>query len=300
MDLQKNENILGYLQQYLRHLEWERGLSGHTLEAYSRDLQQFLEWTGAIQHEPSQQECEGFILFLAEEVGLEATSLARKISSIRNFLQFGVQMQWFQGNGAQFLEQPRRHKSLPQCLSVQELEQVYSFLAKQHPVKWRDMALVELLYGSGLRISEALNVQVQDLNRSEGLLRVLGKGKRERWVPVGSKSLASIEQYLELERNQWTHTPWLLLNKRGGKLSRMGAWKIIQSCTLVLGKSVHPHTLRHSFATHLLEAGMDLRSLQELLGHADITTTQIYTHVSRGYLQEIHRSFHPRENVLVK
>jgi len=201
---------------------------------------------------------------------------------------------------AEHLDAPKLGRYLPDCLTVADINLLFDSIDPTHPWALRDRTLLELLYSMGLRISEALNLTIAQIQLEDGWITPIGKGNKQRLVPLSPPSRVTIQRYM-LEERPLAHPKCdhLIVNPRGAKLSRMGAWKIVQRIARPLGKSVHPHTFRHSFATHLLEGGMDLRVLQELLGHADISTTQIYTHLDREFLKTEHRRFHPREKAIV-
>ena len=233
------------------------------------------------------------------DTGLMAASINRKISSMRSFYRFLIFAKKIEANPATDLELMKVGRKLPVILSIAEITEIIEAAKEKTPLVLRDRACLEILYGAGLRISELLGVRIADLDLVNHLVKVVGKGNRQRIVPFGKKAAKSIEDYLAngrpgLVRNRVV--PFLVLNARGKKMSRMGFLKILRKYRIKAGidKRVTPHMFRHSFATHLLEAGADLRAVQELLGHVDISTTQIYTHVDREYLKEIYREHHPR------
>jgi len=290
------------LKQYLMHLRLDKNLSPLTVEAYERDMQSFFTWTA--EQDLEWQKCgrteiQKFLQHLGES-GREPSTLARCISALRSGLGYFFRQNLMDSDPRKYMEVPRLGRYLPHCLNRDETEQVFDFLEVQiknaKKGSHRDLALVELLYSAGLRISEALNLRIRQLKMDDGWVIPVGKGNKERLVPLGEMSLNNLKSYLQNERPLLDpKSDHVILNLRGKPLSRMGAWKIIQKCTSEINHPVSPHTFRHSFATHLLEGGMDLRVLQELLGHSDITTTQIYTHLDREYLRESHKNFHPRE-----
>lgn len=290
---------LGPFSDYLR---FERGLSDRTLDAYRRDVGQmaaFAEDRGA--DDPSGVTyglLRGFVLDLAEQ-GLASSTIARKVSTLRTYFRFLVEEGQLEEDPTERLERPRQSRHLPDVLSYDEVTSLLGAVDMQHDLAIRDVALLEVLYGAGLRVSELRDLKRSDLFLDEGLLRVRGKGSRERVVPVGGRATEALRRYLhalwpELDRGESGGA--VFVNQHGRPLSRMGVWTIVRRHVEAAGieKRVTPHTLRHSFATHLLEGGADLAVVQELLGHADISTTQIYTHVDRSYLREVHRSHHPR------
>ncbi|HYD52195.1 MAG TPA: site-specific tyrosine recombinase, partial [Gemmatimonadaceae bacterium] len=226
-------------------------------------------------------------------------SIRRTISALRTYYRFLLADGVVVRDPTERLETPRRWRTLPEVLTVEEVQRLLATPTLDAPLYFRDRALLELAYGAGLRVSEWIGIGVKDLLLEEGLVRVFGKGSKERLVPIGRQAIASTAIYLRELRprlEKGAGRGILFLNARGEPLTRMGAWKILQKYVALSGveKHVTPHTLRHSFATHLLEGGADLRAVQEMLGHADISTTQIYTHVDREYLRSVHRQFHPR------
>lgn len=234
-----------------------------------------------------------------KDLGLSPSSIRRNVSAVRSYFRFMIGEGELVTDPSEKLEAPRRWRSLPEVLTVDEAEKLIAAPSLDEPLAFRDRAMLELAYGAGLRVSEWITLSVKDVLMDERLLRVFGKGSKERIVPIGRKAIGAVAIYLrelrpKLERGEGKGI--LLLNARGEPLTRMGAWKILRKYVDIAGisKPVSPHTLRHSFATHLLEGGADLRAVQEMLGHADISTTQIYTHVDREFLRSVHRQFHPR------
>jgi integrase/recombinase XerD len=291
-----------YQKTFLAHLQLEKGLSANTLQSYGFDLQRLARYC-----EDRGLDAAGGVgphvlsAFLAElyDVGFAASSIQRTVSTLRGYFGFLV-AEGFRGDDpSTLLDGPRRARYLPAVLSVDEIERVLESIDLKRKYGVRDRALLETLYATGMRVSELAAFTVEQLLGAEKLARVIGKGSKERLVPVGDIALEWITRYCEAERPcqvrpQSDNT--LFLSSRGTAISRMGIWKLIQRHVRLAGitKKVSPHTFRHSFATHLLEGGADLRTVQEMLGHANIVTTEIYTHVDREYLKEVHRSFHPR------
>ena len=290
------------LQQYLTHLAVERGLSGNSLGSYASDLKRYLAFLktkniGDLQ--TVERKLVSEFLSLLMGYGLSPVSLSRNISALRGFHRFlaseGITKTDPTGN----IETPRLDKKLPEVLDLSEVEKL---LAQPDPASLlglRDKAMLELLYACGLRVSELLTLKTSDLFFDQDFIRCIGQGSKERIVPVGRSARNWTDRYRQGSRPALLKkfsTEVLFLNNRGRPMSRMGFWKLLKAYAQKAGikKRVHPHILRHSFATHLLEGGADLRSVQEMLGHADISTTQIYTHVDREYLKEVHRQFHPR------
>jgi integrase/recombinase XerD len=234
-----------------------------------------------------------------KDLGLAPASIRRNVSSVRTYFRYLLADGHVVRDPSERLETPKRWRSLPDVLSVDEVNRLLAAPSLDEPFAFRDRALLELAYGAGLRVSEWITLAVRDVLFEEGLVRVFGKGSKERLVPIGRSAIGAVAIYLrelrpKLERGEGRGI--LILNARGRPLSRMGAWKILRHYVekARITKHVSPHTLRHSFATHLLEGGADLRAVQEMLGHADISTTQIYTHVDREYLRAVHKQFHPR------
>lgn len=284
------------------YLRFERGLSARTARAYLLDCRRLAEFArsqGA--RGPADMTYELLRAHVAEltRAGLSAASVARAQSAMRAFFAFLVGDEVLETDPTERLEPPRRGRSLPVVLSVAEIERLLAAVRIQDPLAFRDLAMLEVLYGSGLRISELLELRTRDLQLEEGLLQVSGKGGKQRLVPVGGRAAAALHRYLRelrprLDRGESRGV--VFLARHGRPLSRMGGWRVVRRTAerAALERRVTPHTLRHSFATHLLEGGADLAAVQEMLGHADISTTQIYTHVDRSYLQDVHRQFHPR------
>ncbi len=291
-------------QDYLYHLRGERQLSPNTVSAYKTDIKRYLNYleTLDITH-PDTVEPETVIRYLGElrTLPLSPGSLARNLSAIRMFHAFMVNEGYCKKDITENIDTPKLPKRLPKILDIQDIEDIFRCIDTGTDRGVRDRAMLELLYGSGLRISELLDLRLPSLLLDEGWVRVIGKGLKERIVPFGEEARDRLNKYLhnvrpELARNTLAENI-VFLNMRGAPLSRMGVWKIIRAYADRSGirKAVSPHVFRHSFATHLLEGGADLRAVQEMLGHSDIATTQIYTHLDRNYLKEVHKTFHPRE-----
>lgn len=287
------------LDHYLSHLGIERNLSPATITSYQEDLRHFVFWLddhALLLKDLDLLILDQFLNQLALNIDYSPTSVARHFSSLRGFLKFMHQEGVYPHSTESMLAVPKIGLYLPECLNLDEVDTVFEhiFTASKYPL--RDTALFELLYSAGLRISEALNLRLEHLDLDNEWLTPVGKGNRQRLIPLGSKAKINIQRWLQEGRPQTKpKSDSVILNLRGKPLSRMGAWKIVQQHTAHLEKHVSPHTFRHSFATHCLEAGMDLRVLQELLGHADIATTQIYTHIDKDFIQREHRLHHPRE-----
>ncbi len=285
------------VDDWLDQLLVERSLSVNTLEAYRRDIGRL----AAESSSPSTAD-EGVLrgaLVRAEKSGLGPRSRARLLSAWRSFFRYLCTEDRLECSPAELLEGPRLPRGLPDLLDLHEIESLLGAAASSGRFPLRNRALVELSYGAGLRASELVALPLAEVFTEEGLIRVLGKGRKERWVPLGSRASEALTDYLGRERPLMARLDspaCVFLNLRGGGLSRVGWWKILQKLADEAGivGRVKPHSLRHSFATHLLEGGADLRAVQEMLGHASITTTQIYTQVDRLYLKSIHKSCHPR------
>ncbi len=290
------------ITRFIDHLTVERDLSPNSVDAYQRDLEKFrrfLEFRNLDTADVKRVDVEAFIASLRMD-GLSARSTVRTLSALRTFYRFLRTEGYCEVNPAARVERPSLWKKLPVVLDFFEIEDLLAAPDMTTDLGIRDRAMLELAYAAGLRVSELLAVRLQDLDTGEALIRVLGKGRKERLVPVGAVALDYIGKYRDAPRRRLlqdeTITDVLFLNFRGEPMSRMGFWKIFRKHLITAGiaKKCTPHTLRHSFATHLLEGGADLRAVQEMLGHADISTTQIYTRVDRTYLKDVHRTYHPR------
>ena len=290
------------LERFQDYLSLEQGASPRTHEAYGRDLARFATYAttkGAAQPADVGARLLRDYIYHLKDLGLAPASIRRNVSAVRTYFRFLLGEGHLVRDPSERLESPRRWRTLPDVLSVTEVELLLAAPSLDEPLVFRDRALLELAYGAGLRVSEWIGLGVRDVLLADGLVRVFGKGSKERLVPIGRTAIGAVATYLRelrprLERGGGKGV--LLLNARGAPLTRMGAWKILRKYVDKAGiaKRVSPHTLRHSFATHLLEGGADLRAVQEMLGHADISTTQIYTHVDREYLRSVHRQYHPR------
>lgn len=291
-------------QDFMYHLQGERHLAHNTVDSYKNDILRYLDYLEEenIDH-PDKISERSIIRFLEElsDIPLAASSLSRNLSAIRMFHRFMVNEGYTQEDVTQNIDTPRLPKRLPKILDIPDIENIFEHIDTESDGGLRDRTMLELLYGSGLRISELLELRLPALLIDEGWIRVFGKGAKERIVPLGAESAGWLLRYLRNVRPQLAESIYaediVFLNLRGKPLSRMGVWKIIQKYVRLAGidKPVSPHVFRHSFATHLLEGGADLRAVQEMLGHSDIATTQIYTHLDRNYLKEVHKTFHPRE-----
>jgi integrase/recombinase XerD len=290
------------LERFRDFLTLEQGVSARTNEAYGLDLARFvtfaaLKGAGA-PVDVSARTLREYVYHL-KDLGLAPASIRRNVSAVRTYFRFLLGEGLLVRDPSERLETPKRWRTLPEVLTVSEVERLLAAPSLDDPLVFRDRALLELAYGAGLRVSEWITLGMRDILLEDGLVRVFGKGSKERLVPIGRTAIGAVAVYLRELRprlEQGKGRAVLLLNARGEPLSRMGAWKILRKYVdrARIAKRVSPHTLRHSFATHLLEGGADLRAVQEMLGHADISTTQIYTHVDREYLRTVHRQYHPR------
>ncbi len=293
-----------YADEFLDYLRAEKNVAKNTVDSYAFDLRRYLQFLAEQDlNRPAQIASQHIRRFLTELVLAEyaATSVARQLSAIRMFHRYLIGERYCENDPTLAITLPRRAQKLPNVLNIHEVEQLLAQPDVDTPLGLRDRALLEFGYATGARVSEIIGVKLDDLFLDERFVRLFGKGSKERLVPLGDVAIYWLIKYLEsvrpaLARGRATQSV-LFLNGRGGKLSRMGFWKILRRHLdqADLKKHASPHTLRHSFATHLLEGGADLRAVQEMLGHANLTTTQIYTHLDRAYLKEVHRQFHPRE-----
>ena len=290
------------IERFSDFLALEQGSSPRTSEAYRRDVERLALYAMAkgarAPTDISSRLLREFVYHL-KDLGLAPASIRRNVSSVRTYFRFLLGDGHVVRDPSERLETPKRWRSLPDVLSVDEVGRLLAAPSLDDPLTFRDRALLELAYGAGLRVSEWITLAVRDVLFEEGLVRVFGKGSKERLVPIGRSAIGAVAIYLRELRPRLEHGEgkgMLLLNARGRPLTRMGAWKILRRYVekAQITKHVSPHTLRHSFATHLLEGGADLRAVQEMLGHVDISTTQIYTHVDREYLRTVHKQYHPR------
>ncbi len=292
----------GWADRFLHFLAVEKGLSRNTIESYARDLQSyasFLDEEGVIHIGESSGNQNLFFIQHLREKGLAPRSLARTISTLKSFYRFLLQEGAIQENPLYRFRTPRVIPGLPSVLTSGEVEELLRQPNPVQPMGIRDRAMLELLYASGLRVSELIHLVINDVNLQGGYLRTQGKGSKERIVPIGNSACKALRVYLDGPRRRWflkSGDPTLFLGRRGMGITRQGFWKILKKYVRSAGiqKRTTPHTLRHSFATHLLEHGADLRSVQTMLGHADIATTQLYTHLSREHLKHLHQKYHPR------
>ena len=295
-------NWAGAIKEFMGYLKLEKSLSGHSVEAYIRDVQklyQFLEgnYPGTTPEKVNREHLEGFLIFL-HEIGMHAASQARIISGIRAFYRFLLMDGEISENPSSLLESPRTGLRLPEVLTVGEIDRMVGIIDLSKPEGHRNKAIIETIYGCGLRVSELVNLRLTDIHRNEGFVKITGKGNKQRLVPIGHRTLREIDLY-KIDRNRLPviHDENIVfLNRRGRKLTRSMIFAITRDLAERAGikKNISPHTLRHSFATHMIEAGADLRAVQEMLGHESIITTEIYTHIDRSFLRDTLIMFHPR------
>ena len=291
-----------FLERFGDFLTLEQGSAIPTTDAYARDVGRFVAYArvkgirGPVGASPRL--LRDFVYHL-KDVGLAPASIRRNVSAVRTYFRFLIAEGHLVSDPSERLDTPKRWLTLPDVLTAAEVQRLLDAVTLDEPLAFRDRAMLELAYGAGLRVSEWISLGARDVLFEDGLVRVFGKGSKERLVPIGRRAIGAVAIYLRelrprLERGEGKGV--LFLNARGGPMTRMGAWKMLRKYVEKSGiqKHVSPHTLRHSFATHLLEGGADLRAVQEMLGHADISTTQIYTHVDREYLRTVHKQFHPR------
>ena len=295
------------IKGFRAYLQVERSMSVNTVDSYLRDITKLADYLGPENKniQPTEvhlKDLQEFVNVLTE-IGIAASSQSRIISGIRSFYHFLLLENEIKSDPTELLEMPRKGRKLPDVLTIAEVEQMLSIIDLSKPNGERNKAIIETLYGCGLRVSELVNLKLSNLHFDEGFIMVTGKGDKQRIVPVGSSAVRQIEQYVTFVRN--THKIMresedvLFLNQRGHKLTRAMIFEIVKKFTVLAGitKNVSPHTLRHSFATHLVENGADLRAVQEMLGHASITTTEIYTHLDREFLRSNILQFHPRKTM---
>ena len=291
-----------FLDLFLAWLAVEKGLSANTRSAYAADLGRYLDYLESLHHDtPDSVQSSDVAAFLGQERerGLPPRSRSRLLSAIRMFHRFLLIERYATTNPSSLIESPRSPKKLPVFLSMDEVERLLNATRGTRPDDIRDRAMLELLYATGLRVSELVHLQQREVNLAVGYLMTLGKGNKERLVPIGATACHRVTDYLEQVRSKQdpdNTRPHLFLSRLGEAMTRQAFWNIIKKRALLAGiaRSISPHTLRHSFATHLLANGADLRSVQIMLGHTDLSTTQIYTHVTRERLKKLHQEIHPR------
>jgi integrase/recombinase XerD len=297
-------DICSTIVAFLTYVRVERGLSANTVTAYRRDLLKFDDFAKKRKLTLEFVSRDNLVEFLASlyRQKLESRTVARHLVTLRNFFRFAQLQELISTDPSLNLESPKIRRSLPGYLRLEEIERLLLQPDDKTPLGLRDHAMLDVLYSTGLRVSELISLRVMDLDTAVGCIRCIGKGDKERIVPIGKKALALVERYLRdarpklIGKGKQALATTLFINRRGAPLSRVGVWKILSAYGRKAGlrSSLTPHMLRHSFATHLLERGADLRSVQLMLGHSDISTTQIYTHVVEERLKQIYKAHHPR------
>lgn len=295
-----------FLQDYMTMLKVERNLARNSLESYERDLQQYHQYLKTeLKLKTIRNVTLGHIRSFVRKLsnrGLAANSIKRAVSSIRTYHNFLSAEGHMKDNPAQLLDTPKVPRKLPNVLTIQEIDKILGIIPENAPMAQRDLAIFEMMYSCGLRVTELCDFKTSDILWDSEMIRVQGKGSKQRFVPIGPIARENLKNYLNHERNTLAdknpNVAEVFLSRNGRKLTRMMIWVLLKKWTesAEVKKEVSPHTLRHSFATHLLEGGADLRSVQEMLGHTDITTTQVYTHLDKEHLKEVHRTYHPRFN----
>lgn len=295
--------MIDHIRDFIHFLTVEKGLAKNTLISYERDLKSYLAYMQNVEQLNTWNEVRraSIIQFLArlKDQGKSPKTLARHIASLRSFHQFLIREKITEQDPTIHIESPKQERSLPKVLSMEEVEALLEAPKLTNEFGYRDKAMLELLYATGMRVSELINLDMSDIHATMGFVRCIGKGNKERIIPIGHTALESIEDYLlngRVKLQSEHKTDSLFLNHHGNRLTRQGFWKILKKLSkdARIEKELTPHTLRHSFATHLLTNGADLRAVQEMLGHADISTTQIYTHVTNVRLKDVYKKFHPR------
>jgi integrase/recombinase XerD len=290
------------VKNFLEYLHVERGLAKNTLVSYQRDLISYLGYLRRVAKTDAvnarRDDIRDF-MFYEKKSGLSAPSIARSLAALRTFYKFLMQERLIDVNICVYVDTPKLWKKIPDVLSVEEVRRLLDAPETTTAQGIRDRAILELMYATGMRVSEVSDLKINDIHWDVGFVRCFGKGRKERIVPLGRMAMAAMARYRDIARPRQAKVvlvPEFFLNRLGGRISRIWLWKMVRACARKSGitKPMRPHILRHSFATHLLEGGADLRSVQEMLGHADISTTQIYTHVNRDRLKAIHKKFHPR------
>ncbi|MDD5654583.1 MAG: site-specific tyrosine recombinase XerD [Candidatus Omnitrophica bacterium] len=290
------------IEAFLNYISVERGLARNTIISYQEDLNFYINYLAGHKVEAISGSTRNDVMdFMMDqkERGLSANSISRRLAAIKAFYRFLVRERILKTDPTSLMEAPKLWKKIPEVLSVDEVEQMISRPDISNRQGMRDQAILEVMYATGMRASEVVNLKLNNLNLEIGFARCIGKGDKERIIPLGKKAKSALETYLRKSRPSFAkkkEADALFLSRLGKKISRQGLWKIIKKYARLAGikKEIRPHILRHSFATHLLEHGADLRSVQEMLGHSDISTTQIYTHVNKDRLKAIHKAFHPR------
>jgi integrase/recombinase XerD len=290
------------VDQYINYLILEKGLAENTIESYSRDISRYVDYLNQKKVKQIADADTPLILtylISLREGGLKAKSTARHLVTLRGFYRYLVQEKIIKHDPARLVDLPKSGLKLPDVLSISEIELLLSTPDTQTPLGLRNAAMIELLYAAGLRVSELVNLKLLDINTEAGFVRVIGKGSKERIVPIGNYAKNIIVRYVKTARSLLLKggvSHYLFVARAGKPMTRQGFWKLLKQYALRAGiaKKITPHSFRHSFASHLLEGGADLRAVQVMLGHTDISTTQIYTHVAREHLKQMHEKYHPR------
>lgn len=294
--------MLELLDLFLNYLSVERGLSKNTIISYRQDLESYAEFLKSCHiarlSETTKQQVANFML-RQKEAGLSVNSIARSLAAIKSFYRFLTRERMLKDDPSSLVDSPKLWKKIPETLSLNEVDCLLSQPSIRDRQGMRDRAILETLYATGMRVSEAVNLRLDNVNLDIGFLRCVGKGNKERVIPLGKKAIMNLKRYIASSRPYFLKKKtcdYLFLNRSGNKLTRQSFWKLIKKYarSARIKKPIKPHILRHSFATHLLERGADLRSVQEMLGHANISTTQLYTHINKERLKSIHKMFHPR------
>jgi integrase/recombinase XerD len=295
--------MLDFLKEYLSTLKVEKNLSDNSINSYKTDLINLFDFFKRKNISDLDEVTYSNISDFFEEKrshGISSRTVSRYSSTYKGFFSFLLEHGYIKKNPVKNLKSVRISRDLPDVLSFQEIDLILDIPKVKNKLGLRDKAILEIMYSSGLRVSELLNLKMSDLFFEDEIIRVLGKGSKQRIIPIGTSAIRWVTEYIKrvrpLLQKRMKSENYLFLNSRGTKLSRMAIWKIVKKYSTLaeIKKEVHPHTFRHSFATHLLEGGADLRAVQEMLGHSDISTTQIYTHIDREYVKQIHRDYHPR------
>lgn len=297
-------NMEDQIRDFIHFLTIEKGLAKNTIVSYERDLKSYMQYVKNVEqiqdwNNSHRTNIMHFLAYLKDQ-GKSSKTIARHIASIRSFHQFLLREKVTDHDPSVHIETPQPERSLPKVLSMEEVEALLDAPKVMDEYGLRDKAMLELLYATGMRVSEIISLDLGDVNKLMGFVRCVGKGNKERIIPIGQTALTAIDAYIEKGRGRFArpnhYTDSLFLNHHGERLTRQGFWKILKKLTkeAKIEKEITPHTLRHSFATHLLMNGADLRSVQEMLGHADISTTQIYTHISNVRIKDVYNKFHPR------
>lgn len=291
-----------WVDKYLEHILIEKGLSENSLSSYSNDLASLLSFLESKSFKLKDLSDKSLFLYLTHlrAKGLKSRSLARHLSSLRGFFSYAMDERWYKEDPGHLLENPKLPKKLPEFLTKEEITKVLALPDTSTKLGMRDKAMLELLYAAGLRVSELIQMRILDYDAQVGILKVFGKGAKERLVPIHYTAQDILNRYIQNTRPTFKPVEdFMFLNRSGKGLTRQGVWKLIKKFAKMaeIQRSISPHTFRHSFATHLLEGGADLRTVQLLLGHSDISATEIYTHIESNRLKTLHQKYHPRSGM---